>query len=245
MRYLIVDSHRNMTKKRRDALAKFFTVSKNLPIETAYEQVGFCDWYESEYAVKWFEVLALDGEFVVGYLRCLRNPDEVREWYIGDVYVYREFRKRRVALRMYEIVFKELLKYEAAERVIATVNIKNTASIGLHLKSGFHDTGKPVNFASFYADPDETVYLKRLFRPLPFPTEMTDEKIKDFMLDLWIKFRRANGLKGRKEAEKSLLDALWEARNNGMDFVAIWCGNRLVGFRYKGEDFVPELNEVD
>ena len=246
MRYLIVDSHKNMTKKRKDALANFFMTAKNIPVGTAYEQVDFCDWYESEYAVKWFEIIVLNGEMVTGYLRCLRNPDDVKEWYIGDVYVNCEFRRKRIALKMYEKVFKELMRYEAAERVIATVNRNNTASIGLHLKTGFQDTGKAVEFASFYAAPEETVYTKRILRMLPFPDEMSDDDIMSFILPLWMEYFGKSGKSIKKAsisklAKEKLMEALRKRKTDGTEFSCIWCGNRLAGFRYNGTEFISRF----
>ena len=58
VRYTIIDSHRNMSRKRREDLCDFFEEVKGIGKEDAEQQVVFCDWYESEYAVKWFEVLA-------------------------------------------------------------------------------------------------------------------------------------------------------------------------------------------
>jgi ribosomal protein S18 acetylase RimI-like enzyme len=239
VRYTIIDSHRNMKENRRKALAQFFTVSKQLSKEKALEQVGFCDWYESEYAVKWFEVVTAVGDTVVGYLRCLRNPDDIKEWYIGDVYVLKEYRKRKIASHMYDRVFKELGRYEAAERVIATVNKANTASIGFHMYKRFSDTGKNIEFASFYADPDETVYVKRLFKVLPFPEDMPDEKIKSFILPLWTEYCKKSGISGKKKKEQRLDEIMKARRASEIDFRTIWSGNSLVGFHCNGEDFIP------
>ena len=152
IRYQIIDSHRNMSQKRRNDLVDFFMEVKVAPEEAAEKQVDFCDWYESEYAVKWFEVLASDitENRIVGYLRCFRNPDDVKQWYIGDVHVRAGYRKQGIATRMYQKVFSELERFEAAENVISAVRKDNKNSIGLHEKMGFVDTKEPCVFAAFF-----------------------------------------------------------------------------------------------
>ena len=85
VRYIIKDSHKNMSQKRRENLIDFFCEVKGPDREAAEKAVEFCDWYESEYAVKWFEVLALSDGDIAGYLRCFRTPDDIRQWFIGDV----------------------------------------------------------------------------------------------------------------------------------------------------------------
>ena len=235
IRYLIVDSHKNMSQKRREALISFFGEVKGAYGEDARIQVDFCDWYESDYAVKWFEVLALSGGEIAGYLRCFRNPDDVRQWYIGDVHVRSSYRRHGVATKMYQKVFKELEHYEAAENVISAVRKDNARSIGLHTKMGFVDTKEPCVFADFYVDEDETKYQKLLYRLLPIPEKVEADKLMEMFLPLWFKHKKISADAEEKEkakAQKELRKIIKSGKSGEYDIYTIWCGNRLAGFKY-------------
>lgn len=136
MRISIVDTHRHMTAKRKEALCDFFREVKGLADDQAMEQVFFCDWYEKEYAVKWFEAIASVDGVIAGYLRCFRNPDVKEEWFIGDVHVRPDFRGRDIATKLYEKTIQTVKEYDAAERIISSVHKDNHKSIGLHKKNG-------------------------------------------------------------------------------------------------------------
>ena len=231
IRYQIIDSHRNMSQKRRNDLVDFFMEVKSAPEEAAEKQVDFCDWYESEYAVKWFEMLASDisENKIAGYLRCFRNPDDVKQWYIGDVYVRAGYRKQGIATRMYQKVFSELERYEAAENVISAVRKDNKNSIGLHEKMGFVDTKEPCVFAAFFVDKDETKYQKWLYRYLPVPEDFELEKLYEILLPV---FEKSIDPKDKRNNQDDLRDILIRMKNGEFDIETIWCGNRLVGFKY-------------
>ena len=227
VRFIITDSHKNMSKKRKDALLGFFCEVKGIDKEAAEKQVEFCDWYESEFAVKWFEVLAVDNGDIAGYLRCFRNPDDVHQWFIGDVHVRTKYRRTGIASRMYERVFSELERYEAAENIISAVRKDNINSIGLHTKMGFYDTGEPCRFATFFVDENETKYQKWLYRHMPAPDEVSVEKLTEVFLPVWLEAEKTNAGKAKKEL-KAVLN---KARKEGYEIGTVWCGNRLVGFK--------------
>ena len=235
IRYLIVDSHKNMSYKRREALKNFFCEVKGINTEDAEKQVGFCDWYENDYAVKWFEVLAISGSEVAGYLRCFRDPDDVRRWYIGDVHVRGRYRRCGIATRMYLKVFKELERFEAAEKVVSAVRKDNVKSIGLHTKMGFIDTKEPCVFADFYVDENETKYQKLLYRVYPIPDKESVDKLMEMFLPIWLK----ETAKSQKELRKVIKNGI----DGEYDIYTIWCGNRLAGFKYLstviGEKDIP------
>ena len=134
MKYEVTDSHRKMSKRTKKALTDFFCEVKGIPRDAAEGQTGFCDWYEKDYAVKWFEVTAWEDGAVVGYLRCLRDPNDVRRWYVGDVHVRVAFFRKGVATAMYELMIATVQEYEAAEKLIAAIKRDNVRSIGLHKK---------------------------------------------------------------------------------------------------------------
>ena len=231
IRYQIIDSHRNMSQKRRNDLVDFFVEVKSAPKEAAEKQVDFCDWYESEYAVKWFEVLAVNitENKIAGYLRCFRNPDDVKQWYIGDVHVRAEYRKQGIATRMYQKVFSELERYEAAENVISAVRKDNNNSIRLHEKMGFVDTKEPCVFAAFFVDKDETKYQKWLYRYLPVPEDIEVDKLHEILMPV---YKNSINTKDKRNNQDDLRDILKRMKNGEFDIETIWCGNRLVGFKY-------------
>ena len=230
LKVVIIDSHRNMSKSRREKLAEFFSDVKGMSIEDALQQVEFCEWFEKENAVKWFETMALDGSLIVGYLRCMRNPKDVTQWFIGDVHVKKEYRGQGIASRMYQKTIDTVQEFEAAECIIASVHPDNIRSVGLHKKMGFKNTGHICRFPNFWFDEKETEYRKILYRFLPVPAEdFSTEKL----LPLWIKYTIPKGEKRDEDSERKKLQKILEQAQNGeCEFESIWCGNRLVGFRF-------------
>lgn len=232
----IMDSHLRLTKVTEGALTDFFMEVKGLGEEAAREQARFCDWFEREFAVKWFEVITWQDGRVVGYLRCLRNPMLATEWYIGDVHVRRANRRQGIATHMYEKAIATVMKYEAAEHVISSVHPENGNSIKLHEKMGFQNTGRPCDLPTFYFDEKETEYRKMLYQYFPIPNK---ESAVEMMLPLYRKYLVENVLnyKEDEKAEKKTLREYFEKASKGeLTFEAIWCGNRLVGFRYREKD---------
>ena len=241
-RRYVVDSHLSMTKKTEDALTDFFMEVKGIDEANAREQVHFCDWFEKETAVKWFETMVRDGGRVVGYLRCLRNPEDPAQWYIGDVHVRADHRRQGIAAGMYEKTMEMVMEYEAAECIVASVHSQNANSIGLHKKMGFRDMGRPCQFWDCYFDEKETEYKKWLYHYYPIVDE---EGAKKVMLPLIQSYLNKNGkgyedgeMADKERADEKLL-GLWlmKAARGEAVFESIWCGNRLVGFRYfEGEE---------
>lgn len=239
MKYEITDSHRKMSKRTKKALADFFCEVKGIPREAAEGQVGFCDWYERDYAVKWFEVTAWEDGTVVGYLRCLRDPDDMRRWYVGDVHVRVAFFRKGVATAMYELMISTLREFEAAEKLVAAIKRNNVRSIGLHTKMGFKDTKEPCGFADFYVCEDETRYERWIYRVLPVPNV---EGAVDRMLPLYAEWRKQNGPCRKDKAKEDLRDLLNRTEEGTARLESIWCGNRLVGFRMDDGNGEIEFN---
>lgn len=220
VRVFVTDSHRNMSNKRKLELMHFFREVKSIDEGRALDQVYFCDWYEKEYAVKWFEVVACDGSEIAGYLRCFRNPDTAIEWFIGDVHVKEKYRRQNIATRMYEKAISEVMEYQSAEKITTSVHCDNTKSIGLHEKMGFKNTGKACTFPHLCFDEKETAFEKCLYITLPIPNIET-EKIVERVLPVW------NG------PREKLIEAIEKSKKGEAVFEVIWCGNRLVGFNYE------------
>lgn len=215
MKYIILDSHKNIKAKTIEELALFFEEVKSCSYEDGLVQANFVtDYFEKEFAVKWFEVIVKEKADVVGYLRCLRNPQKATQWFIGDVHVKKAFQGLGIASKMYKRAFDEVLTYEAAEEIVASVHKDNLPSIKLHTKHGFINTGSPCTFPSFFFEKEEKEYKKMLYRYLPVPKEQT-EYARERLTPLW---------KENEPLTKALLSE---------SFLTIWCGNRLVGYRYK------------
>ena len=232
----ILDSHRNMPQRTCAALADFFREVKSLSPGDALEQVRFCDWYERETAVKWMEVAAWEAGRVVGYLRCLRNPVDDRQWFIGDVHVRAAYRQRGIATKMYEKIIAAVMEYEAAECIVASVHPENGNSIALHEKMSFQNTGEPCRFPDFYFDPKETEYRKYLYQHFPVPNS---EEAVEQLLPLWMEYLRDKGqAEEEKKAKRELKSILRKAEEGEAILESLWCGRRLVGFQgAAGEPF--------
>ena len=241
MRYEITDSHRNMPAKKREALKEFFCEVKGIPSkEEAASQVEFCDWYERDFAVSWFEVIAWDAGQAVGYIRVMRDPKDARKWLSSDVHVREAYRRRGIATRMYRRAVKTLLEFEAAETLIASIDRDNTKSIALHEKLGFRNTKRPCKFADFYVHPEDTKFVKPLYRYLPVPNI---PQAVERMLPLWMEWKESNGESPNEEKErKALGECLKKAEKKEVIFDGVWRGNRLVGIC---TDVTGELTEYN
>lgn len=241
MKYKIIDSHRTINSRTKKALALFFCDVKQLSLNDGYDQVDFCNWFEKEFAVKWFEVVVYDAAKVVGYLRCLRNPEKLEEWFIGDVHVADAYRHQGIASKMYEKAIATVEEFEAAEYIVASVHQENKNSIGLHEKMGFFDTKSPCMFPNFYFDEKETAYKKWLYQY--FPVSDIDMAM-DALLPIWQAYERKQRMENFEEtsSKEKLHIILKQSVEEGTDsFQTIWCGNRLVGFDYDGNIFIQEL----
>lgn len=217
----IVDSHRKRTAAEQAQLSDFFCEVKELLPEDADRQTEFCDWFQREYAVSWFECIAFRGTKIIGYLRCLRNPESCTTWLIGDVHVREEYKKQGVASMLYEHAIAEVKEYEAAEYLVASVHSENAASIGLHNKFGFRDTGKPCDFPNFFFAEQESMYKLPLFQYYRVQNFAQAELL---LKPLWEEYNK-------KEA--GMLAPIGEVMKDAQVFESIWLGNRPVGVRYQ------------
>lgn len=220
MRYEILDSHKKLGAGKRKALKEFFCIVKQLDEEGARQQVEFCEWYEHEYAVKWLEAVAYDGNKVVGYLRCLRNKDICEEWFIGDIHVLGEYRKRHIASKLMKKTINEVMEYGAAERIISSIDKNNYKSIGLHNKLGFFDTMKECHFEPFFFDTNETMYQLDLIQN--WPVINMEESIR-LLTEVWKEYKGCDD-----EAAATQLREILE--REGSNFKITWCGYKIIGF---------------
>ena len=234
IRYKIYDSHLNMSRKTREALVEFFEAVKGCDRKNAELTADFCALhFEKVFAVKWYEVMAREDEKIVGYIRCLRNPEDATNWYICEVHVRPEYRRRGIAGRMYRKVIDVLGEYEDARVVSASVHAENSGSIKLHESLGFTDSGVPCKFPGLSFEEGETEYTRRIYKRLFLPDNL-DYAVPKIM-PLWKDYLKLHGKKVQgDEAREKLVSILEKALAGKCSFDTIWCGLELVGF--EGED---------
>lgn len=83
-----------------------------------------------------FHVVATKEGAVVGHLFCMRNDDDSKFWYYGDLAVKEEFRRCGIAQEMIRTALWKILEFDG-ERVCCFVEKDNVASIALQRKMGF------------------------------------------------------------------------------------------------------------
>lgn len=241
MRYIIADTHRYWKKKQKEALMNFFMQVRNLEENEAYEAVDYIDRYEKEFAVKCFEAIAYDKGCIVGFMRCFRNPEDISGWFVADINVLPDYRKKNVATKLYEMVIEEVSLYDYAEYIEASVKKSNIPSINLHKKVGFIDTNKAGKFASFYFEEDETFFRRTIYSYLPVGDT---EAAMDFLLPLW--FETIDSYKSEKDNPlmKYDLHTLLKLSEDGKMLIrTVWHGENLAGLYIS--DGTNELEYID
>lgn len=235
MRYRVIDTHRNLTEKTAQQIYDIFREVKGTDKKDAVNQVDFCEWYKKEYALPCFEVVATEGDEMVGYLRALRSSESAAAWLIGDVQVKEKYRCKGVASRMYELAIAEIEDYRPSEIIVASVKVDNKNSIFLHEKMGFVNTGKKCDFPHLFFDDDEIEYRRNVYQEY----EVINEKATiNKLLPLWIEFEKSAGaFVDESASRKNLASKIAKCANNDFyEFYTIWCGNSLVGFGYDDGD---------
>ncbi len=230
IRYRVIDSHLNMSRKSREALVEFFEAVKGCGMEGAELTADFCALhFEKVFAVKWYEVLASESGQIVGYIRCLRNPEDATRWYICEVHVRPEYRRRGIAGRMYRKVIDVLGEYEDARVVSASVHAENVGSIKLHESLGFTDSGLTCKFPGLSFEDKETEYVRKIYKRLFIPDNLDFAVPK--IMPLWKAYLRDHGSSmSDEEAREKLVKLMRKALAGKCSFDTIWCGLEIVGF---------------
>ncbi|MBR6308032.1 MAG: GNAT family N-acetyltransferase [Lachnospiraceae bacterium] len=233
IRYKIYDSHLNMSHKTREALIEFFEAVKGCGRAQAELTAEFCALhFEKAFAVKWYEVLARENGKIVGYIRCLRNPEDDTRWYICEVHVRPEYRNRGIAKRMYQKVMDEVAWYDNVKYMTASVHPKNVNSVKLHESLNFINTGHPCRFPGLDFEEGETEYETKIYKSLGFPDNL-DYAVPKIM-PVWKEYLRKQGSKTSDDAAREkLVKTLKKALTGDCSFDTIWWGNELMGFDYR------------
>lgn len=227
----IYDSHRMVPSDYWKNLGKFYAENVwNNSVSEATENIrNLFERFEDDYAAKWFDMIAYFDKEIVGVMRILKNPLDRTGWYFCDVHTARKCRRQGIAAVMYEAAIKTVEAYTPAERIEASISASNVASIELHKRFGFIDTGKTPHFANFSFEEDETVYELKLFLEYPvFDTDLHRKKL----CKLFRKFYNESG----EPIPKRLSDSIKRRMKAAKTFNLVWCGEYAVGFRYEDEE---------
>ena len=184
------------------------------------------EWLEYDLAVKWFAVEARCGGEPAGFMHVIRHPGRDNEWYACDVFTMEPYRRQGVAAAMYAEVRQRLARYWRANRLTASISRGNEASVRLHVKTGFRDTGEAPALPDFHFEPDETLYELWLAREFPARNVPMHRQI---LADL------------AGERQDSVLAALEQSESDaGKTVFIIWAGTEAAGYRFSGDD-IPVL----
>lgn len=230
IRYKIYDSHLNMSHKTREALIEFFEAVKGCGRVQAELTAEFCALhFEKAFAVKWYEVLARENGKIVGYIRCLRNPEDDSRWYICEVHVRPEYRNRGIAKKMYNKAMDMIAWYDNVKYVTASVNSDNVNSIKLHESLNFKNTGLPCKFPGLSFEDGETEYITKIYKKLGIP-DNPDFAVPKIM-PVWKEYFHKRGNKlSDDEAREKLVKILKKTLKGESYFETVWWGRELVGF---------------
>ncbi len=112
---------------------------------------------------KWFSLAAFSDGRLVGWVNFIRNWGDPLNWYLGDLAVAPDFRRKGIARRLIERGLDQIRsKMSGGEFVYSYIEKENTPSILLHQSLGFIDTGECRPFENLIFGEDETTYLLQL-----------------------------------------------------------------------------------
>lgn len=112
---------------------------------------------------KWFSLAAFSDSRLVGWVNFIRNSENPLNWYLGDLAVAPDFRRKGIARRLIERGLDQIRsKMSGGEFVYSYIEKENTPSILLHRSLGFTDTGECRPFENLIFGEDETTYLLKL-----------------------------------------------------------------------------------
>lgn len=168
------------------------------------------EFFEYRYALKWYAVQVYSGKKLAGFMHVVRHPERVEEWYICDVHTMEEYRKQGVATLMYQKAFEIVSRYDKAYRITASVKNDNVASLKLHEKMGFFDTGADSVFPELIFEEGETMHEYYFATKLP---------VKDC------------------ERHRMIFERMGWKADFSKEMTLIWAGERVVGYT-AGDDMI-------
>lgn len=131
------------------------------PAKSLYFQKRLC--FPEAALGKWFSLAAFSDGRLVGWVNFIRNSEDPLSWYLGDLVVAPDFRRKGIARRLIERGLDQIRsKMSGGESVCSYIEKENTPSILLHRSLGFTDTGECRPFENLIFGEDETTYLLQL-----------------------------------------------------------------------------------
>ncbi|MCM1334261.1 MAG: GNAT family N-acetyltransferase [Bacteroides sp.] len=112
---------------------------------------------------KWFSLAAFSESRLVGWANFIRSSENALNWYLGDLFVAPDLRRRGIARRLVGRGLDRLRsRMSGGEFVTSYLEKENTPSILLHRSFGFVDTGECRPFEGLTFGENETTYLLQL-----------------------------------------------------------------------------------
>ena len=109
---------------------------------------------------RWFSIVAYKNNKVIGMVNFMQNPDNPLNWYLGDLFVDMQERRKKIASKMIkkgiEIISS---KASGGEFVYAYIEKDNIASRNLHSSLAFKDLDRLEPFDEFIFDENETTWV--------------------------------------------------------------------------------------
>lgn len=161
IRYEIYDRRRPKPDHIRLAM---YALRNPLPENTAWHlwMSKYCSITEPENA-KWFTVTAFYEGRLVGAVNFMQNEQDRRNWYIGDLAVAEDLRRRGIASKMLRKGIERIMIYgNGGEFIYSYLEKDNAPSKALHRALGFTDTGEVRPFGDLIFGDDETTWVKML-----------------------------------------------------------------------------------
>lgn len=135
------------------------------------------EWFEYNFAVKWYAVQVYKKSALAGFMHVFRYPDAENKWYFCDVHTMPEYQRKGVATMMYEKALELVSCYDRANTVIASVDPGNGASVALHKKHGFIRTGTKPDFPEMTFAPGEVLFEYCFAFVIPYKQNENDLRI--------------------------------------------------------------------
>lgn len=213
-----------------------------IKIYDTWDNLPACYWkemivdFEKEFAVKQYAIFAYVESEMAGFMRVLRNPDDVCEWYICDVHVNEQHKRKGIATLMYERTIEIVSGYERATKIITSVSASNKASVMLHKKLGFIDAGITPSFADYTFAEDETAYCYWLEAKL-YPAKNVPIHV-EILFPIWKTYMSEIGENHTDEGLRNgLMNRLDISQSHeNVFFELMWSGNNAIGFAFYSID---------
>ncbi len=115
------------------------------------------------YDGRWHQIIAFHGHNIVGAVNFMRDNENAMRWYLGDLFVVSEYRRRGIAKRLIRYGINEIRRTMSGNEYIHSyICSDNAASQELHKALGFADLGKLLPFDDFIFDKNNTTWELRL-----------------------------------------------------------------------------------